>query len=837
MKDAIMLQRLLVLFAAAGLFVSAFAGQSADSTRVESRDRQHLRRDSVRMLRTGARDAALPSAIEANKVIQQVRQRRESGPPPELDANPFEGHTEFEVAPNAPKVDQYFASVAFDGTRYLVVWQNIDGDIYGALTTGTPPDPNEEAGFKIAAHAPQYNEPSLSVAFDGTDHYLVVWPDHGSGSVNNIYRALVTTEGGVTNLGAISAANNNQSLPSIAFDGTNYLVVWEDYRSGARSDLYGARVNKSGLVLDANGYLIASGPDETNQSDPSIAFDGTNFLVVWEDTRDGGADIYGARVSTEGSVWDPGGLHIAQGAGDNHQHAPSVAFDGTDFLVVWTDYRNYSDIYGARVKPNGIRPDEGGFLISDYNAKSWPEAPAVAFDGTDYLVAWADYGNWYIYGCPVVLPRTPGEVYTISAPENDYPAIAAAPVEGTVMAAYQSGEYGETRIWARAADLPLTGDVGTDSIERPVASFIEAGSWKIPPAARLKNFGSEPRSFLAKFTITPGTWSSTKTVLGLRPGDAYRRTVAFDPFDLDAAGAGLYKAKCTTMLADELTTDRGNDWKTAIFQGCTFINFSDRTTGDLVADPPTEHWIQDGPEAPWKPAPMDAIAWGYRADGFYDPSEATTLTSPEYTAGQANPMIAFQHCFDTEAGEDGGNFSYSTGGYTNWDTLLATAGLGYPGSVSALIARGWSGSALDWQQSVFTIPVTSGKFKVRWRFAAGNGNTTHHGWLIDEVAGIGCELYVPTPPSSGPGSVIDTLGVYPNPVSGPGQISYTLWKDCNVTINLYDASGRLAQRVPTSGFKKGPNTAALDASRLSRGVYFVKVKGESDTKTTKVIIE
>ncbi|MCX6841756.1 MAG: T9SS type A sorting domain-containing protein [candidate division WOR-3 bacterium] len=152
---------------------------------------------------------------------------------------------------------------------------------------------------------------------------------------------------------------------------------------------------------------------------------------------------------------------------------------------------------------------------------------------------------------------------------------------------------------------------------------------------------------------------------------------------------------------------------------------------------------------------------------------------------------------------------------------------------------GWSGNSSGWKQSVFTIPVAKdAQFKVRWRFASNGTNNNYPGWLIDEVAGISCDtVYHVDGPPFGPGSVIDTLSVWPNLVHGAGQLSYILLRNCNVTIKLYDATGRLAARVPTNGFKKGKNTARLDASRLSRGVYFVKLEGAGDISTTKVIIE
>jgi hypothetical protein len=284
------------------------------------------------------------------------------------------------------------------------------------------------------------------------------------------------------------------------------------------------------------------------------------------------------------------------------------------------------------------------------------------------------------------------------------------------------------------------------------------------------------------------------------------------------------------MLDGDLNS--GNDARTGCFQGCTFDDFFDLTNGGLTA---TGAWARDTPQrTSWTRPPMDSFVWGDRVHGNYDNNENSYLTSPTYKASQANPAIAFQHSFNTELYHDGGNFSYSTDNGSSWHWRSTCAGLPYNSEISVLGDSGWSGNSLGWKQSVFTIPVAaSAEFKVRWHFAADGDGVTGPGWLIDEVAGINCDL----PGRLGAAGFIDTTKVWPNPVRGKGQVSYTLRKACNVSIGLYDVSGRLAARVPTSGFKEGRNTATLDASKLARGVYFVKVKGETDTKMTKVIIE
>jgi len=113
-----------------------------------------------------------------------------------------------------------------------------------------------------------------------------------------------------------------------------------------------------GEFLIDTSVVVVFAPDD--QSEPAVAFDGANFLVVWEDCRSGSdyCDIYGARVTPQGTVLDPAGFVISQAADD--QYSPAVSFDGVNFLVVWEDYGGSDlDIYGARVTPAGVVSDSG----------------------------------------------------------------------------------------------------------------------------------------------------------------------------------------------------------------------------------------------------------------------------------------------------------------------------------------------------------------------------------------------------------------------------------------------------------------------------------------------
>ncbi|SEK56549.1 hypothetical protein SAMN05444354_101897 [Stigmatella aurantiaca] len=325
---------------------------------------------------------------------------------------------------------QYNPSLAYDGTNFLVVWYDLrrdsGADIYGTRvnSTGTVLD---TAGIPISTAL--YYQSAPAVTFNGTN-FLVVWNDDRNGSYD-IYGARVSSTGTVLDSNGIliSGASDWQVAPSISHDGTNFLVVWKDYRSETSSDIYGARVSNNGTILDINGIPISTAAQ--HQEAPSVAYNGTNFLVVWQDNRSGSsADIYGARVNSAGTVLNINGIIISNNT--NAQEAPAVAYNGSDFLVVWQDKRSGTsyDIYGSRVSGTGIVRNPSGIPI--FVGASDQRSPAVARGGNDCLVTWDDYRTYKIHGARVSNTGTVIDTSSIAiAPYSNGHYSSAVAYDGT----------------------------------------------------------------------------------------------------------------------------------------------------------------------------------------------------------------------------------------------------------------------------------------------------------------------------------------------------------------------------------------------------------------------
>src|SRR5207244_4121985 len=93
----------------------------------------------------------------------------------------------------------------------------------------------------------------------------------------------------------VSARTDAQSTPSAAFNGKDFLIVWTEWyqRPQSQYDIWAARVSPDGLVLDPNAIAISRATNA--QTAPATASDGSEFMVIWRDTRN--------TVTTNGSTF------------------------------------------------------------------------------------------------------------------------------------------------------------------------------------------------------------------------------------------------------------------------------------------------------------------------------------------------------------------------------------------------------------------------------------------------------------------------------------------------------------------------------------------------------
>lgn len=186
----------------------------------------------------------------------------------------------------------------------------------------------------------------------------------------------IDLSGPITNV--VDSVRGFGGIAAVASNGKGYLVVWEN-----QGDIYGARVSRTGFLLDTNPIVISAAASE--QFAPAVASDGSNYLVVWQQCRDAGSgcdfvDIYGARISFEGSVLDAGGLVISA-VPTASQGRPVVASNGADYLVARAGPS--SGIWGTKVTKEGVAFDADRRLL--LNAADWLGVDLIG-NGTNYLL-------------------------------------------------------------------------------------------------------------------------------------------------------------------------------------------------------------------------------------------------------------------------------------------------------------------------------------------------------------------------------------------------------------------------------------------------------------------
>lgn len=192
------------------------------------------------------------------------------------------------------------------------------------------------------------------------------------------------------------------------------LAVWIDdrwYDLGS-TDVYAARIDSTGLMLDVGGIMIA---DDAARS-PTAAFETSTstWLVAWRGSANGDAGVYAKRLASSGTVLDLVPIGIAStGGGDDVTTAASPG----QFLVVW---ETGTQMLARRVSASGMILDAAPIVLGAAGILTHPQA---LFDGTSYVVVWGASGVQGVRISTTGAVLSPGPIALVSGGNNTVPSI------------------------------------------------------------------------------------------------------------------------------------------------------------------------------------------------------------------------------------------------------------------------------------------------------------------------------------------------------------------------------------------------------------------------------
>ncbi len=186
---------------------------------------------------------------------------------------------------------------------------------------------------------------------------------------------------------------SHQDIPAIASNGASSIVMaWRDYRN-AYEDIYAQRYN-GGNPVGVN-FKVNDDIGFSRQDAPAVGIDvNGNFIIVWQDLRNGNWDIYAQRYSTDGSKQGVN-FKINDDLGNFSQITPAIATTPAGgFVVAWRDTRNGNpDIYIQRYDNNGNTQGNNARVDDDPGTNEQKE-PTIATDGSgNFVVGWLDKRN------------------------------------------------------------------------------------------------------------------------------------------------------------------------------------------------------------------------------------------------------------------------------------------------------------------------------------------------------------------------------------------------------------------------------------------------------------
>jgi hypothetical protein len=256
-----------------------------------------------------------------------------------------------------------------------------------------------DANFKVNDNITPVWQYTPSVATNRSDYFVIVWRDGRHGGDGDIYAQCYDSTGAPIDSNFIVNDDNQgvapfQFTPSVCMNDSGLIVIaWEDRRNtGAFPGIYAQRYTREGIPLGPN-FRVNDNFGFITHKTPSVSSNNSgDFLVAWEDWRNGNPDIFAQRFAGDGSPVDTN-FRVNDDLQVNSQKSPAVSIDEAgNFVIAWEDWRNGDpDIYMQQYSPDGSKI--GNNIRVTINSNQEQLAPAVTLWNGRIYNAWTDNDN------------------------------------------------------------------------------------------------------------------------------------------------------------------------------------------------------------------------------------------------------------------------------------------------------------------------------------------------------------------------------------------------------------------------------------------------------------
>jgi hypothetical protein len=359
--------------------------------------------------------------------------------------------------------DDDYASIAFDGTRHLLVWIWSDS-VVAAMRIAADGSRIDALPFAVGvAPTGGFGAARPQVVWDGTT-FVVFW-----GASTGIVGVRVKSDGTIVDTTPFTVTSSRITSFDAACDGTQTLVAWRRDTStlsyleavrvasgaavggvipiesgspqivavaggapgfelawaesvGTTYELRGTGVSSTGTLLDASPVALF---DATQIMWPAIAKASTGWIVAYDDLVGGRNQVQALRL---GDDRKPSGTPMIVAATSADETAPVLAQVGATTFVAWT--HAYTQTMYARIDATGVL-DTSGLALG--NASFSSTSPALSPSGANVFAVWSDARDVTttsstIYGTPIastgVEAKPTGAPVVASAKLDTTPAIA-----------------------------------------------------------------------------------------------------------------------------------------------------------------------------------------------------------------------------------------------------------------------------------------------------------------------------------------------------------------------------------------------------------------------------